>query len=325
MSHLDLDLRALDIFVAVVESGGMTAAAQRKGVTQSAVSQAVSGLEKRMNVSLMDRGVRPPALTPAGKMLFDRARNLLDTARETSFLVRAQQQQSLPRLNVGMVDSYGTTVGPYLVQSLTDEALEWSIWSGLTKLHFKRLFTREVDIVITEGQVDTEEQILSHRLLQEPFVLAVPAGYDKPIETLHDLMEDYPLIRHSSRSLTGLNIESHLRRLGIRASRRFEFDTGDTTLAMVSVGIGWAITTPLCLLQAKGRLDSIRVAPLPGPSFTRSLMLVTRRHELESLQRKIVQESNSILKEHYLPEIESFAPWALKHFKIGQEGDPAYY
>ncbi|MEH6629339.1 MAG: LysR family transcriptional regulator [Halopseudomonas aestusnigri] len=317
MSHLDLDLRALDIFVTVVEAGGMTAASQQKGITQSAVSQAVGGLEKKMNVKLMDRSVRPPALTPVGRTLFERAKSLLDTARETSFLVRAHQQQSLPRLNVGMVDSFGTTVGPYLVRELMDEAVEWSVWSGLTKLHFKRLFTREVDVVITEGSIPSDERIISHRLLQEPFVLALPVSYEKSVESLEELIEDLPLVRYSSRSLTGINIETHLRRLGLDARRRFEFDTADATLAMVGVGIGWAITTPLCLLQAKTHLPSIRCEPLPGPKFSRSLMLATRRHELESLQKMISEKSREILEQRCLPEISQFAPWVVKEVLIG--------
>ena len=320
MSHLDLDLRALDIFVTVVESGGMTAAAQQKDITQSAVSQAVGGLEKKMDVKLMDRSVRPPALTPAGRTLFERAKSLLDTARETSFLVRAHQQRSLPRLNVGMVDSFGTTVGPYLVKGLMDEAVEWSVWSGLTKLHFKRLFTREVDVVITEGSIPADERIISHRLIQEPFVLALPASYDKPVESLSDLNDDLPLVRYSSRSLTGINIENHLRSLGIEARRRFEFDTADTTLAMVSVGIGWAITTPLCLLQAKTHLPNIRCEPLPGPVFSRSLMLATRRHELESLQKMISEKSREIIQQRCLPEISQFAPWVVEKIQVGDDG-----
>ncbi|WP_020590346.1 LysR family transcriptional regulator [Kiloniella laminariae] len=319
MSHLDLDLRALDVFVTVVEAGGMTAASQQKGITQSAVSQAVGGLEKKMNVKLMDRAVRPPALTPAGRTLFDRAKSLLDTARETSFMVRAHQQRSLPRLNVGMVDSFGITVGPHLVKELMDEALEWSVWSGLTKLHVKRLFTREVDVVITEGSVETEERIISHRLLREPFVLALPVGYTKKIESLKALSEDIPLVRYSSRSLTGINIETHLRRLGIEARRRFEFDTADATLAMVAVGIGWAITTPLCLLQAKTHLPSIRCEPLPGPAFSRSLMLATRRHELESLQKMISKKSCEILEQRCLPEISRFAPWVIEKMHVGEK------
>ncbi|WP_299380652.1 LysR family transcriptional regulator [uncultured Kiloniella sp.] len=319
MSEFDLDLRALDIFVTVVETGGMTAASQHKDISQSAVSQAVSALEKKMAVQLMDRSVRPPALTPAGRTLFERAKSLLDTARETSFLVRAYQQRSLPRLNVGMVDSFGTTVGPHLVSGLMDEAVEWSVWSGLTKLHFKRLFTREVDVVITEGSIPSDERIISHRLLQEPFVLALPASYDKPVESLSQLNQDLPLVRYSSRSLTGINIENHLRSLDIIARRRFEFDTADTTLAMVAVGIGWAITTPLCLLQAKTHLSNIRCEPLPGPAFSRSLMLATRRHELESLQKMISDISRDTLTQRCMPEIAAFAPWVTDKIEIGED------
>ena len=51
----DIDMRALKAFLAVLDNGGMTAAAGALGLTQSAVSQAVARLEKSLDVDLIDR------------------------------------------------------------------------------------------------------------------------------------------------------------------------------------------------------------------------------------------------------------------------------
>jgi DNA-binding transcriptional LysR family regulator len=76
---LPFDLRALDIFIAVCETGSMAAAARTLGLTQPAVSQAIADLESRTGTMLFDRSVRPIGLTPAGGVMRQRAAALLST------------------------------------------------------------------------------------------------------------------------------------------------------------------------------------------------------------------------------------------------------
>ena len=57
-----MDLRELSAFVAVVEEGGMSAASRRLHVSQSALSQTMSALERELGITLLERtstGVRP--------------------------------------------------------------------------------------------------------------------------------------------------------------------------------------------------------------------------------------------------------------------------
>ena len=72
-----MELRELSAFVAVVEEGGMSAASRRLHVSQSALSQTVSALERELGVKLLERtstGVRP---TEAGTTLLAEARAVL--------------------------------------------------------------------------------------------------------------------------------------------------------------------------------------------------------------------------------------------------------
>jgi DNA-binding transcriptional LysR family regulator len=73
-----MEVRELRAFVAVVEEGGMSAAARRLHVSQSALSQTVQSLERQLGVQLLVRdhaGARP---TEAGKVLLGEARSLID-------------------------------------------------------------------------------------------------------------------------------------------------------------------------------------------------------------------------------------------------------
>jgi DNA-binding transcriptional LysR family regulator len=72
-----MELRELSAYVAVVEEGGMSAASRRLHVSQSALSQTVSALERELGVTLLERtstGVRP---TEAGTTLLAEARAIL--------------------------------------------------------------------------------------------------------------------------------------------------------------------------------------------------------------------------------------------------------
>jgi len=81
---IGFDLKALEVFVAIVETGSMTASGQRLGMTQSSVSQIVANLEQSLHVQLLDRSQRPVMVTPLGRQFYDQARRLLDGARQVS-------------------------------------------------------------------------------------------------------------------------------------------------------------------------------------------------------------------------------------------------
>ncbi|NNC01181.1 LysR family transcriptional regulator, partial [Corallococcus exiguus] len=76
MPH-NLDVSLLRAFVAVVDSGGMTAATGVLNLTQAAVSQQIKRLEDTIGQPLIVRGRRGVQLTSTGERLFGRAKRLL--------------------------------------------------------------------------------------------------------------------------------------------------------------------------------------------------------------------------------------------------------
>jgi DNA-binding transcriptional LysR family regulator len=103
--------RELTAFVAVVESGGFSAAARRIGESQSVVSKAVSALERRLGVQLLNRSTRSVTLTDHGRKYYDRTKLFLDemehadaelmsSTLELSGLVRIATSSTFGRLHV---------------------------------------------------------------------------------------------------------------------------------------------------------------------------------------------------------------------------------
>jgi DNA-binding transcriptional LysR family regulator len=96
-----MEIRELRAFVAVAEEGGMSAAARRLHVSQSALSQTIQSLERQLGVQLLVRdyaGARP---TETGKALLEEARGLLDhhdraLAAITGTAVAAQLRIGVP-------------------------------------------------------------------------------------------------------------------------------------------------------------------------------------------------------------------------------------
>ena len=84
-----MDLKQLRYFSAVVEQGSISAAARALFMSQPPLSAQVRQLEKELGVRLFDREGHKLTLTPAGKLLYDRAQGLLDSAHSVESELRA--------------------------------------------------------------------------------------------------------------------------------------------------------------------------------------------------------------------------------------------
>jgi len=114
-----LDLRQVQCFVAAAAGGTMTAAAGELHLSQSAVSLAVAGLERRLGVQLLvRRRARPLLLTPAGRRLLPTARELLTSAEDLRREAAATSGVAGP-LTVGCF----TTLAPLVLPELLDAFL----------------------------------------------------------------------------------------------------------------------------------------------------------------------------------------------------------
>ena len=84
-----MDLSQLQLFKDIVQTRSISRGAAHNGVTQSAASQAVQELERSLGTQLLDRSRRPLEILPAGRMLYDLARDVL--RRQQEFLVQVEE------------------------------------------------------------------------------------------------------------------------------------------------------------------------------------------------------------------------------------------
>lgn len=82
-----MELDELRAFVAVAETGSVSAAAARLHLTQPAISRRLQRLEAALGVALFDRQTKPLAITPAGRAVLDQSRRILQSVDELRLTV----------------------------------------------------------------------------------------------------------------------------------------------------------------------------------------------------------------------------------------------
>ena len=307
------DLQALNAFVTVCESGSMGLAAQRLGLSQSAVSQTIKGLELELEILLLDREVRPAVPTSAGRALYARATELLAEANAMVDQVRASTRHEHAQIHLGCVDSFAATVGPRLIRAMTGSARQILMWSGLTPILTEQLQGRELDFVICTDPGISDTRIVQQLLFSESWVAVFPRAHLVRSPTfasdLSTLAADLSLIRYSKRSVIGQQIERYLRHIGVQAPHQFAFDATDPLLSLVASGLGWAVSTPLCLWQSRQYLDAVTIVPLPPARLgKRDFYLLSRENEWAGLDGDIAHITRDVIRLDTVPAIRKAMP-----------------
>ena len=309
------DLRAIQIFVLVADLGGMTPAASRMGISQSAVSQAIASLEKLTDTKLFDRNIRPMALTSAGDRLYLHGNALLTAAKNTFNEVRKKERKSFSSVTIAMFESCANTIGHLITRDLRDQVENCQIWSGNSPDQHQELLSHEVDILVTASRdLDDVPGMEHYDIFSEPFLLVCPSDYKGSTDDFNEL-EKIPFIRYTTRSAMGRRIESQVSRLGLNLPSSAGFDTVTGQLKAVANGMGWCMTTPLCLLQEIHLLDRLRVEPMKNGKFRREISLIARKHEFGDLPATIAIKAQNILKNHAFPKLYNTLPWVEKEIE----------
>ncbi len=95
------------LFRDIVQSRSVSRGAAMNGISQSAASQHIQELERRMDVSLLDRSVRPLETTPVGRLYFDLCRDVLRREDEFRFACERLHKQVDGLVRVASIYSIG--------------------------------------------------------------------------------------------------------------------------------------------------------------------------------------------------------------------------
>lgn len=304
-------LWGIEVFVAAAEEGSISAAARRLGVSPSAVSQQLSGLETALGAVLLDRSGRPAQVTPAGAMFRRHAQVILNAASEARAELAMADLSGLTTLRLGVIEDFDSDVTPRLLSTLAQDlkGCRFLLETGASHRLMDQLEARALDIVIAADSADQapEDWREVHPILSEPFVAVTPPGAK---------IEDLPLILYTARHLMGRQIAAHLARHGLKPAHRFELDSYAAILAMVAGGEGWTILTPLALHQTRAFRAQVEVRPLPFPSLSRTLSLSARAGILHGIPAQIAQQLKPLIAEVVISPALYAAPWLAPALRV---------
>lgn len=283
--------RALEVFMAVGETGQVTVAAKALGMTQSAASQHLKKLEQSFGVALFDRSSRPLEVTHAGAALQRRAYRILNEVEDMKLELRHLQSSSLPVLRIGMLASIATSLTPDLYDLVEQELKvpELVLSAGLANDHQTALNGRKIDIAVTsDPQFDVSDyQVIP--VLEEPFFLVLPEAYDGPENDIHEITRRLKLVRFSSDAPVGRRTEQHLQRCRVDVGRSMEADRASMVVAGVITGKCFAILTPTLLIDAVAEGMALKIRRLPIPGFKRSVQVIARDGELGDIPEAVAK------------------------------------
>ena len=178
-----MDLKQLRYFVTIVEEGQITAAAQRLHMAQPPLSHQLKLLEEELGVTLLRRGSRKVTLTDAGKVLYNRAKQLLTLAQSTKKEVGEYTDAMHGTLRMGTISSSAfALLKPELREFVEHNPnIHFEIFEentfGVIELLQRNLI--EIGIVRTPFQTNGLEVI---PIQTEPMVAAFQKGFPQGLE-----------------------------------------------------------------------------------------------------------------------------------------------
>ena len=145
----DLDVGLLRAFLAVVETGSITAAARLLNRTQAAVSQQIKRLEELIQTELFQREHKRVHLNPAGERLVAKARNIVSLNDETWGLMTTPQYKGTVRLGIpsDIVSTYAPPILRRFAQAWPH--VQVSLVCGASIDLIRKLDRNEVDLTLT--------------------------------------------------------------------------------------------------------------------------------------------------------------------------------
>jgi DNA-binding transcriptional LysR family regulator len=165
----------LELFVALADTGSLTAAAEVCSVTRGTIARRLSALEERLGVTLVNRTTRDFALTEAGVLYFEGCRDSLLRLRQTETAVRELGDRPRGDLRIACpILRPETIIGPLLI-SFSHAYPEINVHVHLSSEPYNPMVDG-FDVVVQIG-VARQAALIARCLLRERYTLVASPEY----------------------------------------------------------------------------------------------------------------------------------------------------
>jgi DNA-binding transcriptional LysR family regulator len=282
LGTVPFDLYELALFFLVVKHGSFTRAAQLAGITQSALTRQVQGMESALELQLLERTTRSIRLTPAGEFLFGEASRLLGDVERSLKHLSEEFGGARKEIRVGVSRGIGLAYLPgffhenlrkfpnvrYRVHSFSSDEILAGLESG----------ELDAGVLCPPRRLPVTVDVV--HAFEDKFTLIAPAGLALEIQPLkpsarQKVLLDQPWLLIDERSNTGALLRSWMKRRGLKVEPAMQLDSFDLIINLVGLGMGISFVPIRSLALYNSRRRVSRIA-MPE-RFSRKLVFVTRK------------------------------------------------
>ena len=291
----DISLKQLEIFVAVVEYGGFTRAAEELFFNQSTVSAHISLLEQALGKELFVRSNRRHVrLTKEGEQVYPIARRILNDCAALRTLF--SDADSSPAVALGASTVPGQYLVPgYLAAFLKREPeFRYSLRRGDSEQVHRMLKSGQIAVGFV-GAVSEPENVDYFPLYDDRLVIAAPnnehyrAFRERGVYGRELLLEE-PFVSREEGSGTDASLQNYLRTLGLSHDALLDpaYTYSVPAKQMVSGGVGVAVLSALAVEQ-EVQNGTLLAFEMDKSALKRTIYLITlKSQQLSRMEQKLV-------------------------------------
>ena len=262
----------MQVFAEVSRAGSFSRAAESMHLSQPALSQAITQLERAVGAPLFDRTTRALQLSSLGQQLLPRIEFILREVDVTFEQVASMRDLESGRVSVGCLASIAVHFLPPVLTAFATRhpKIEISVIDGNAADLRRRLLAGQIDLAVTafaEADMDLEFQ----PLIDDPFCLICHP--DHPLARATSLRwKDLSGHRYIGFALETSNraaIDKALDAAGLKLTPQVELTQLGTVVGMVASGYGIATIPSLAGLD----LGHLKIIPLHSPKVVRQVGL----------------------------------------------------
>jgi LysR family hydrogen peroxide-inducible transcriptional activator len=288
-----MNLRELQYLVAVDEERHFHKAAERCFVSQPTLSGQLKKLEDELGVLLVERTNRQVAMTEVGRVVADKARNVLAEVKAIREVAETFQDPLAGELHLGLIPTVAPYLLPLIMAPLHRGFPKLKLWlhEYQTGILLQKLRRAELDLLILALPVDTDE-FAALNLYLEPFQLAVPrasgSDFAQPVIGLGDLEDREVLLLEEGHCLRGQALEVCFT-AGARENPGFHASSLETLRHMVGEDMGMTLMPELAVPVLPGESEPVRYIRFTDPKPSRRIGILYRKGSYREPAYKAIQ------------------------------------
>lgn len=261
-------------FVHIVELSSITAASERLGIAQPALSRQVKALEADLGVELLRRHGRGVTPTEEGLRLARRAKAILEDVESLADDLAGKRKVPSGTITLGLPPTVADILATHLIERTMAQypKIDLRIVSGFSGHVQDWLLRGKIDLgVAYEGQVSPA--IRAQPVILEQLFLICPAGSDPAPLTCREALSRPLILPNPEHGLRG-RVERFAREENITLTVALEIDVLPSILAFVERGMG-ATILPLVSVARQVREGTLVARPIGPRGMDRTLILMS--------------------------------------------------